>query len=406
MFNKEEIRIAKIKNISLIYFFFSNELAKNDLTYLGLKIIYDDKKSLSYDYKSEYFNKFLSKVIEEYKKNSSNISFYNDESKEIMNNLLNADIKEENDELLQDYRNYSFFDYSLENNIALYYVKDMILDYLKAYFQSEDVEIKLIKGRNNEFIIQYDNDKNIVGNISKLDLNKYKFKFYNYYDDHFTSEGVITFGKKHISGIWQSSDKTKEGTNVYHVDEDKREKQISKNNEEIYYKNEDLVLEISDEELDLINKLISLCSLGNFSKIIKNTDNSYMLFDTSIDNKLCNERICFININDNSFTIILEEQSGVINEKTNNLLTKDSKKYSYYGKIELLEDDYILSIEKQRYLTNFSGGNYKKDIGKYNYNYYLVSGNNFFSDFEIISKLEPEEEIIDINNLKKLLKDR
>ena len=28
----------------------------------------------------------------------------------------------------------------------------------------------------------------------------------------------------------------------------------------------------------------------------------------------------------------------------------------------VLEDDYILSIEKQRYLTNFSGGNYKKEI--------------------------------------------
>ena len=237
MFNKEEIRIAKIKDISLIYFFFSNELAKNDLSYLGLKIIYDNGKSLSYDYRNEYFEKYLLKVLEVYKKNNSNIEFYNKESKEILERLLNESTNKDEKEELQEFRNYSFFDYSLETNIALYYVKDMILDYIKTYLQSEEVVISFSKKRNNEFIVQYNNDsKNtIVGNISKIDINKYAFNFYHFKDEHLKGNGVISFGKLHVSGIWQDKDKKMRSTNVYHINEDKREKQISRDDQEIYY---------------------------------------------------------------------------------------------------------------------------------------------------------------------------
>ena len=87
MFNSTEIQIAQIKDLRLIFFYNCEQTLNN--SYLGLKIVYDNNKSLDLKYRDEYFNEFIAKVIDVYNKEKElgNVRFLDERTEQIFTEL-------------------------------------------------------------------------------------------------------------------------------------------------------------------------------------------------------------------------------------------------------------------------------------------------------------------------------
>ena len=69
-------KIAEIKNLNLIYIFTTDSILRNKSEkYVGATIVYNKDQKITLDYKSEYFERFIRKVLGRYnkEKNKRNI---------------------------------------------------------------------------------------------------------------------------------------------------------------------------------------------------------------------------------------------------------------------------------------------------------------------------------------------
>ena len=84
--NLTEAQIFEIKNLNLIYVFTTDNIIKNNFEkYIGIKVVYDDDKVFSLDYKSEYFESFIKRILSRYNKEKEkrNIILLGDLTKKI-----------------------------------------------------------------------------------------------------------------------------------------------------------------------------------------------------------------------------------------------------------------------------------------------------------------------------------
>ena len=63
--NLTEVQISEVKNLNLIYIFTTDHILKGKTEkYIGAKVVFDDHRTLSLDYKSPYFEEFLKRIID------------------------------------------------------------------------------------------------------------------------------------------------------------------------------------------------------------------------------------------------------------------------------------------------------------------------------------------------------
>ena len=68
-----EAQIYSIKNLDLIYIFATDSILNNETNkYIGAKVVYDNKKTLTFDYTDKYFEKYIKKILEVYNNEKDN----------------------------------------------------------------------------------------------------------------------------------------------------------------------------------------------------------------------------------------------------------------------------------------------------------------------------------------------
>lgn len=406
MFNSEEIKIAQIKNLRLIYIYKCNEeLHLNKSPYFGLRIAYDNNKTLDYNYKDEYFNEYLSKVISVYnkEKNIRKINFLDEITKSIFEEIDSVPQIQFNTYIdsLQDYRITSFNNKITDISLIIPYIKDLILNFLYAVFQKETVEIISLKGFNNKFICEcVVDDKEIVIPIIliKTSYNKFKFNFSYFNKGIINVEGNIDLYNNRVVSEWVNENKTLKGKNVYHLEEDKTEKYIEVFDEPIFYDNE--INLIKEEEKNIINNYLNLFNIGELSNVTKLLNNSYVLKDEKVlDNNITLRKSVIGTFNSNIIQLLYRENYGI--EKNQIFISLDEEIINITAKIETINDKNVLIIEKSYIEGINTNGEYKKElVNKYNYDYYIIDGSDLLKPFNVIEKIEQQENIKNSYQLK------
>ena len=203
-----EVQISEIKNLNLIYIFTTDSILKSKSNrYIGARIVFDDNRTLSMDYKDPYFENFIRRIIERYNKEKDNRniillgnltkSIVQDETFEsigtISTNKVGLSLFDTKNFELKKYESY-FFD-TLEN----------ILKITKGY---ETLKIDKIDGYNNKFIVFYhigsvELEMNII--LSFRDQNHIDFKI-GYVDGiNLDIDGTIENNINYVNINWKSN---------------------------------------------------------------------------------------------------------------------------------------------------------------------------------------------------------
>ena len=414
MFNQDEIKIAQIKDLRLLYIYNCEEsLSDLNTPYFGLKIVYDGDKKLDYNYKDEYFNKYLTKVIEVYnhEKESGKIRFLDDKTEKVFNEIdafpkirIKTDLGN-----VQNFKLTGFNTRKMELSIIKPYVKDLIIKFLWSVKQSEDIRIISIDGNNNKFICQYMiKNKNFVVPmvITKSAYDHYKIIFSYTKGNVIKLTGNINLRQNSIVSNWMDEDKIIVGKNVYHSEDNKSEKYVTTSKGFIFYDNE--VPELNDEDIKLINKLNEIISLNKVDNIRKTLDNCYILtseekLEDNTDLILKNN--AFVTVNNNMADIVYRKNYG-INKANNQLfITLDEEIISITFKLEKINDRNVLVVQKSFLSSVNNNGEYKHELaGKYSYDFYVIDSDDLRKSFNILRKIDINHEVNSLNDIKPFIR--
>lgn len=414
MFNKDEIKIAQIKDLRLLYIYNCEESLKDlNTPYFGLKIVYDEDKKLDYNYKDEYFNKYLTKVIEVYNKEKElgQIRFLDDKTEKVFNEIgdfpkirIKTDLGN-----VQKFKLTGFNTRKMELGMIKPYVKDLIIKFLWSVKQSEDIRIISIDGNNNKFICQYMiKNKNFVVPmvITKSAYNHYKIRFSYTKGNVINLTGNIKLKQNSIVSDWMDSDKIIVGKNVYHSEDGKSEKYVTTSNGMIFYDNK--VLEFNANDLEIINKLNEIIGLDKVDNVRKTLDNCYILtseekLEENTDLILKNN--AFVTVNNNMADIVYRKNYG-INKANNQLfITLDEEIISITLKLEKINGKNVLVVQKSFISSVNNNGEYKHELaGKYSYDFYIIDSDDLTKPFNILKKININHEVGSLNDIKPFIR--
>lgn len=414
MFNQDEIKIAQIKDLRLLYIYNCEEsLSDLNTPYFGLKIVYDGDKKLDYNYKDEYFNKYLTKVIEVYnnEKESGKIRFLDDKTEKVFNEIdafpkirIKTDLGN-----VQNFKLTGFNTRKMELGIIKPYVKDLIIKFLWSVKQSEDIKIISIDGNNNKFICQYMiKNKNFVVPmvITKSAYDHYKVRFSYTKGNVINLTGNINLRQNSIVSEWMDADKIIVGKNVYHSEDGKSEKYVTTSKGFIFYDNK--VPELTDEDIKLINKLTEIIGLDKVDNIRKTLDNCYILTSEEKleDNTdLIIKTNAIVTVNNNMADIVYRKNYG-INKANNQLfITLEEEIISITFKLEKINNRNVLVVQKSFLSSVNNNGEYKHELaGKYSYDFYIIDSDNLTKPFNILRKIDINHEVNSLNDIKPFIR--
>lgn len=415
MFNQDEIKIAQIKDLRLIYYFECDQSLKDsDNPYFGLKIVYDNDKTLTYTYKDKYFNEYISKVIEVYNKEKDlgNLRFLDDNTRSLFEDINNfSKIKiDYNYKPLQDFKMSCFNSRKMDLAIITPYVKDLIIKFLWTIRQSENIRIKSFQGINDRFLCQYMiKNKNFAVPmiITKNDYNNYLVDFSYNNGNTLMINGEINLMPNYIISEWLDKDKTFMGKNIYHIDDDKFEKYVNTAKGQAFYDN--TIRKLSNQDFSIISKFWRLLALDNMANIKKTLDNCYILTNKEKINDnsdLFVKEVAYATFDVNVIDIILKKDYGV--DKFNNQLfvSLDEEIVRITARLENIGGLNILIVQKSFLPSLVANGVYKKDFeNRYEYDIYVIDSNNLLDSFNILNKIELDEPINSMYQLRLKIKD-
>lgn len=409
MFNQDEIKIAQIKDLRLLYFFNCDESLSNvENPYFGLRIVYDNDKKLSYSYKDECFNYYISKVIEVYnkEKNRGNIKFLDDRTKEIFEDIEKFPQVKINKsfEGLQDKKLDCFNNRRTELALITPYIKDLIIKFLWAVRRDENIKINDFRGINDRFACEYMiKNKNFVMPtiVTKKDFSNYDISFSYAKGNPIFLDGSINLRDKSIVSSWVDKEKIITGKNIYHVDEESFEKYVTTAKGMIFYDN--AVPQVTETDQKLINKFWKLIGLDSITNIRKTLDNCYILTEKEkVDNNsdLILNKVAHATFDDKMIDIIFNKNYGV--EKANNQLfiSLDQEITSVIVRLESILDINVLIVQKSFIPGMNSNGQFKKDfVDRYSYDVYVIDGDSLLKPFKVLNKVEINEPIYNVYQL-------
>ena len=398
----KEVQISEIKNLNLIYIFTTDNILRGKSEkYIGIKIVYDDNRTISLDYKDKYFEKFIKRIIERYnkEKSSRNIILLGDLTKKIINDKSFESLGKENTHKTVGISIFNTNNYELKK-YEVYLIETLknILKIAKGY---EVIEIDKIDGYNNKFVVYYS-----VGTV-KLEMHIIL---------SFKDENHIDFRINHIDGInlnitgsienninnvlikWSSKTTKLNGKTLYNAMYGLTEKTINSDIQTIYHsENSETVLK---EDIELISFYLKLFNIPILKNIIKTDDNNYILGENEIINDI-DEDIFYKN---NGIQISIKENLVIIRYQVTNELSKYNNKINVTLSKNLTE--FILTkmvFDKESYVL-VEQKNTNEFGTSYNYNVYKTENFDLTKPFETKNMLNIDTDVSSIDDIKRYIK--
>lgn len=407
MFNSTEIQIAQIKDLRLIFFYNCEQTLNN--SYLGLKIVYDNDKSLDLKYRDEYFNEFIAKVIDVYNKEKGlgNVRFLDARTEEIfteLNNLPSISQLEVKD-FLQTSKMNTFNNRRIELSRIAPYMKDMIINFLWSMEQTDNMKVVSFIGNKDKFLCTYKVKNKTFSVPTFVSLNSYdKFNvnFSYHKGDTFLIDGHIDFKLNYVNGHWIDNHKVISGKNIYHIDKNKFESLVRTSQGPIFYDQSYPIM--TEQDRIIIEQYLNILDIPCFTQITKTLDNSFiMLDDSGADLKL--KRRGYVTIDHDIVNILIKNVYGVTKSKEQLFITLDEQIESIIIKLEKILGLNVLIIQREYLPGIVCSGQYKKDfLNKYNYKVLLIDNDNLLLPFKVTDQITLEDTITSNYDLTKKLK--
>lgn len=415
MFNPDEIKIAQIKDLRLLYFYNCEDSLKDiNNPYFGLRIVYDNDKKLSYSYKDECFNYYISKVVEVYNKEKElgNISFLDSRTEELFKDIEKfPQIKiNSNFEGLQNKKVDCFNNRRTELTIITPYIKDLIINFLSVVRRDENMRIVGFKGINDRFACEYMvKNKNFVlpTIVTKEKYNQFNISFSYTQGSTLNLGGNIKLSDKLVVSKWMDKEKVIIGKNIYHVDENSFEKYVKTSKGMIFYDNDIPFINESDE--DIINRFWNLFGLDKISNIRKTLDNCYILTEKEkVDNSsdLILNKVAHVTLDNKVIDIIYNKNYGILKANDQLFISLDEEIMSITARIEDVLGVNVLIVQKSFVPGLNTNGEFKRDlVNKYAYDVYVIDGDSLLKPFNVLDKIEINEPFNSVYQLRNKFKD-
>ena len=401
--NLTEAQIFEIKNLNLIYVFTTDNIIKNNFEkYIGINVVYDDDKVFSLDYKSEYFESFIKRILSRYNKEKEkrNIILLGDLTKKIIGESSFA-IIEEKKEFSQPT---GILVNPKKNQIKGYYkyLEKVLKTILKTIKNYKVVNIDSIDGFNNKYVVNYS-----VGNIKKQlymlvfvnDDDTVEFRISSIDGTLVNISGSIKDSLSEVQIDWYDDVNVFKGKIKYDSTENIIEEKLYKEDTPLISKESvDTLLE--DDE-SIISFYTELCNLNTPNNIMKIDDNCYLLSESKIlgqekDGIIYNNLSCNISIFNDEVIIKHREMNGLNKYNGQIKVTLDENIQELVIKKVLINNDYFVLIERRN-----------KQNGKTVYSYSVIEleGNIDLSNpFGITNKQIINEELKTYESAKQYIK--
>jgi len=398
----KEVQISEIKNLNLIYIFTTDSILKDkSKSYIGARVVFDDNRTLSMDYKDSHFEYFIRKLIERYNKEKDNRNII------LLGNLTKSIIQDETYESIGTIPTDNIVGLSLfdTKNFELKKYQSYFFDTLKNILKTtkcyETIDIDKIDGYNHKFIVYYHvGSVNLQMNIivSFRDKNHIDFSI-GYVDDmNLHIKGTIQNNINYVNINWSSSKMSLYGENTYDTVNNLVEKKIVSDEQTIYHSEKsDTIIE---EDYNLINFYLKMFGISVPKNIIKTLDYNYILGDEEIINYVDTEVFyknngVQLSINNDSAIIRYQVINGLnkYNNKINVTLSKSLVEITL-TKLEVDRDNYVLIEQKD---TNDFGTTYK-------YKAYKVDDIDFTKPFTFKNEINVDTEINSLHDVKRYIK--
>lgn len=407
MFNTTEIQIAQIKDLRLIFFYNCEPNLKN--SYLGLRIVYDNDKSLDLKYKDEYFNEFLTKVVNVYKKEKDlgNIKLLDENTEGILKDIDNLPIIKSKEATghLQNHKIDIFNNRRIELSRITPYMKDMLIKFIWSMEQKENIQLKSFLGNNDRFLCSYmiKNKQFSIPAFVNLDrYDKFNINFSYHNGATLIVNSHIDFKLDYVNSLWIDQNKILSGKNIYHVDKNKFEKLARMNQNYIFY--EQSYPEVTEQDKKIVDRYLNMLNISSFQHVTKTLDNSFILSEDK-ENDLIEKRRGYITFDHNIINILLKTSYGVNKGNNKIFITLDEQIESIIIKLENILGLNVLIVQREYLPGMICNGQYKKDLtNKYGYEIFVIDNNDLLDQFEIVNKINLEKEINSSYDLKQKIK--
>ncbi len=377
MQDKKLIDIACINNITGVYCYTKEGMSDNKLDkikYLEIKIVYDGSKTMSMNSNDKYFLDFLTKIKQLYsnEKNRKKFTFLNDFSKEVI----------ERYNILEDQKpvtDHSFYPMNTNNfyvNLMSDYIVQALTIIIKLFYLDKDIKVENFKGNHHRYLATYivDNKKyflpfsciikdnyNLVFEVNGIKNNGIRFN------------GQLDIRDYYVRMKWSNKQQDLECKILSDIDNGFIESSIKVNSETILINQEDSL--VKEEELKEINEYLKKMNLKTFSRGIKTTTNSYLFYESEIDN---NEQVNY------AYHVI--KKDGIIS-----IISK-----TVYG--DLMYDEELFTPYKQT--------NYRTNMIKLAENKFLIQHENLDNhmyNYQILDDITKYDvDVSNINNISEL----
>lgn len=398
-----EAQISEIKNLNLIYVFTTDNIIKNNSEkYIGIKVVYDNDKVFSLDYKSEYFENLIKRILSRYNKEKSkrNIILLGDLTKKIIGESSFA-IVEDKIEFSQPT---GILVNPKKNQIKGYYkyLEKVLKTILKTIKNYKVVNIDSIDGFNNKYIVNYS-----IGNIKKElymlvfvnDDDTVDFRISSIDGTIININGTIKDNLSDVEINWYDDVNVLKGNVKYNSNENIIEEKLYKEDTPLISK--ESVDTLLEEDESIISFYIGLCNLNTPKNIMKIDDNCYLLSESKIlgqekDGIVYNNLSCNISIFNDEVIIKHREMNGLNKYNGQIKVTLDENIQEFVLKKILINKDYFILIERRN-----------KQNGKTVYSYSVIEldGNiNLSNPFDITNKQTINEELKTYESAKQYIK--
>lgn len=400
--NLIQAQIAEIKNLNLIYVFTTDNILNNNTQkYIGAKIVYEKDKTFSLDYKSEYFNEFIKKVLNRYNKEKDrrSIVLLGDLTKKLVNESFFA--IEDKQEFIQPM---GILVNPKKNQINGYskYLTKAIKTILKVNCGYDFVTVDLIDGFNNKYVVNY-----TLGNIKKqlcmlIFINgddNVDFRISNIDGKTVSISGTIEDSLSLVNIKWYDDIKKIRGFLQYNSNENIIEEKVYKDVKPII--SIETVDTLLEEDETIIKFYLDLCNLNIYENVMKIDDNCYLLSESKVvtketDGIIYNNISLGLSIFDDEVIIRYREKNGLDKYNSQINVVLDEKLEEFVVKKLNIDNEYYILIEKR-----------SKVKGKttYNYNVILLDNDiNLMVPFNIKNKQEINEQLNSFDMAKKYIK--
>lgn len=415
-----KVDLFEIKDLRHIYFYdlFDGALKNNKKTYFGLKIVFDNDKTLDLDYTNEFFAEYVLRVLSVYKRERhlNNITFIDDSTKDYLDNLILEYGKKSFDDKLQKAIFIPSINRSFAVNLFNEYLKDGIKLILKLFYSENSIiNIDNISGYRDKYIVNY--SVNGINDIFPLICFK-------------TGETELSFKISGIEGIgdpisgdialtpnilitWNNDDEEIYGKLYYNLEEKYSEKVIRNENKAVFVETKELSISPDKQKLCefYINLLLGFKTEG--FDITQTVNDSYLYgyknsTITEDENNILNTKSGHIKICKNLVYIISSDRYGISIHGDDIVIPYlDDKQEIILFPFDFEGENYILLQRKYISGSKTIGEHKDKHLNVYSYEIFKVENNkDLTNEIKVIDNFKIQEEISDLSGVEEIIKRR